>query len=140
MVLKATANDRLHLGFYHDEFRGHRSGLCRSDASDNGAVNDKTGYRSGNKSSFLDESQFYLKMDVFLFGSEHTGLARIRYHHTCFTPGVMIWATHGYMTRIPCIQCRWQASLDISDLDMPFFKTLKTIWNSSPLSVTAFCR
>ncbi|GFW72621.1 uncharacterized protein TNCV_3798491 [Trichonephila clavipes] len=30
MVLKATANDRRHLTLCHDEFRGHRSGLCRS--------------------------------------------------------------------------------------------------------------
>ncbi|GFV01716.1 uncharacterized protein TNCV_2187241 [Trichonephila clavipes] len=30
MVLKATANDRRHLAFCHDEFRGPRSGLCRS--------------------------------------------------------------------------------------------------------------
>ncbi|GFT43141.1 uncharacterized protein TNCV_5119921 [Trichonephila clavipes] len=31
MVLKATANDRRHLTRCHDEFRGPRSGLCRSD-------------------------------------------------------------------------------------------------------------
>ncbi|GFV78392.1 uncharacterized protein TNCV_95491 [Trichonephila clavipes] len=30
MVLKATANDRRHLALCHDEFRGPRSGLCRS--------------------------------------------------------------------------------------------------------------
>ncbi|GFX21789.1 uncharacterized protein TNCV_2310681 [Trichonephila clavipes] len=30
MVLKATANDRRHLELSHDEFRGPRSGLCRS--------------------------------------------------------------------------------------------------------------
>ncbi|GFX77438.1 uncharacterized protein TNCV_2956341 [Trichonephila clavipes] len=30
MVLKATANDRRHLALGHDEFRGPRSGLCRS--------------------------------------------------------------------------------------------------------------
>ncbi|GFT67346.1 uncharacterized protein TNCV_2360041 [Trichonephila clavipes] len=30
MVLKATANDRRHLAFCHDEFRGPQSGLCRS--------------------------------------------------------------------------------------------------------------
>ncbi|GFW35938.1 uncharacterized protein TNCV_1927671 [Trichonephila clavipes] len=31
MVLKAMANDRCHLALCHDEFRGSRSGLCRSD-------------------------------------------------------------------------------------------------------------
>ncbi|GFY32157.1 uncharacterized protein TNCV_3556651 [Trichonephila clavipes] len=30
MVLKATANDRRHLALCHDEFRGPRSGICRS--------------------------------------------------------------------------------------------------------------
>ncbi|GFU65728.1 hypothetical protein TNCV_5058621 [Trichonephila clavipes] len=30
MVVKATANDRRHLALCHDEFRGPRSGLCRS--------------------------------------------------------------------------------------------------------------
>ncbi|GFV45299.1 transposable element Tcb2 transposase [Trichonephila clavipes] len=30
MVLKATTNDRRHLAIYHDEFRGPKSGLCRS--------------------------------------------------------------------------------------------------------------
>ncbi|GFX61231.1 hypothetical protein TNCV_3407061 [Trichonephila clavipes] len=30
MVLKATANDRRHVALCHDEFRGPRSGLCRS--------------------------------------------------------------------------------------------------------------
>ncbi|GFV55488.1 uncharacterized protein TNCV_3776751 [Trichonephila clavipes] len=30
MVLKATANDSRHLALCHDEFRGPRSGLCRS--------------------------------------------------------------------------------------------------------------
>ncbi|GFW63957.1 uncharacterized protein TNCV_706631 [Trichonephila clavipes] len=30
MVLKATSNDRRHLALGHDEFRGPRSGLCRS--------------------------------------------------------------------------------------------------------------
>ncbi|GFX41593.1 uncharacterized protein TNCV_3109891 [Trichonephila clavipes] len=30
MVIKATANDRRHLALCHDEFRGPRSGLCRS--------------------------------------------------------------------------------------------------------------
>ncbi|GFX66839.1 uncharacterized protein TNCV_3049371 [Trichonephila clavipes] len=30
MVLKATVNDRCHLALCHDEFRGPRSGLCRS--------------------------------------------------------------------------------------------------------------
>ncbi|GFX58080.1 uncharacterized protein TNCV_4048381 [Trichonephila clavipes] len=30
MMLKATANDRRHLALCHDEFRGPRSGLCRS--------------------------------------------------------------------------------------------------------------
>ncbi|GFX24156.1 hypothetical protein TNCV_2436491 [Trichonephila clavipes] len=30
MVLKATTNDRRHLALCHDEFRGPRSGLCRS--------------------------------------------------------------------------------------------------------------
>ncbi|GFW20211.1 monocarboxylate transporter 12 [Trichonephila clavipes] len=30
MVLKASANDRRHLALCHDEFRGPRSGLCRS--------------------------------------------------------------------------------------------------------------
>ncbi|GFV56527.1 hypothetical protein TNCV_2276651 [Trichonephila clavipes] len=30
MVLKAMANDRRHLAFCHDEFRGPRSDLCRS--------------------------------------------------------------------------------------------------------------
>ncbi|GFV93873.1 uncharacterized protein TNCV_1811281 [Trichonephila clavipes] len=30
MVLKATAYDRCHLALCHDEFRGPRSGLCRS--------------------------------------------------------------------------------------------------------------
>ncbi|GFW94566.1 uncharacterized protein TNCV_4246071 [Trichonephila clavipes] len=30
MVLKATANDRRHLALCHEEFRGPRSGLCRS--------------------------------------------------------------------------------------------------------------
>ncbi|GFX09014.1 uncharacterized protein TNCV_4165931 [Trichonephila clavipes] len=30
MVLKAAANDRRHLALCHDEFRGPRSGLCRS--------------------------------------------------------------------------------------------------------------
>ncbi|GFW79549.1 hypothetical protein TNCV_128541 [Trichonephila clavipes] len=29
-MLKATANDRRHLALCHDEFRGPRSGLCRS--------------------------------------------------------------------------------------------------------------
>ncbi|GFU79348.1 uncharacterized protein TNCV_2138711 [Trichonephila clavipes] len=32
MVLKATANDRRHLALCLDEFRGPRSGLCRSEA------------------------------------------------------------------------------------------------------------
>ncbi|GFU37466.1 hypothetical protein TNCV_4274081 [Trichonephila clavipes] len=31
MVLKATADDRRHLTLCHDEFRGSRSGLCRSE-------------------------------------------------------------------------------------------------------------
>ncbi|GFX04826.1 hypothetical protein TNCV_2248091 [Trichonephila clavipes] len=31
MVLKATANNMRHLAFCHDEFRGPRPGLCRSD-------------------------------------------------------------------------------------------------------------
>ncbi|GFT30386.1 hypothetical protein TNCV_2376821 [Trichonephila clavipes] len=30
MALKATANDRRHLALCHEEFRGPRSGLCRS--------------------------------------------------------------------------------------------------------------
>ncbi|GFX65497.1 uncharacterized protein TNCV_4735451 [Trichonephila clavipes] len=30
MVLKVTDNDRRHLALCHDEFRGPRSGLCRS--------------------------------------------------------------------------------------------------------------
>ncbi|GFX15751.1 uncharacterized protein TNCV_2132371 [Trichonephila clavipes] len=30
MVFKATANDRRHLALCHDEFRGPRSGLCRT--------------------------------------------------------------------------------------------------------------
>ncbi|GFX06072.1 zinc finger protein [Trichonephila clavipes] len=34
-VLKATANDRCHLTLCHDEFRGPRSGLCRSGGSGN---------------------------------------------------------------------------------------------------------
>ncbi|GFX30695.1 hypothetical protein TNCV_4862191 [Trichonephila clavipes] len=34
MVLKTTADDRRHLAFYHDEFRGPRSGLCRSAKED----------------------------------------------------------------------------------------------------------
>ncbi|GFW82333.1 uncharacterized protein TNCV_3818141 [Trichonephila clavipes] len=29
-VIKATANDRHHLALCHDEYRGPRSGLCRS--------------------------------------------------------------------------------------------------------------
>ncbi|GFV91016.1 hypothetical protein TNCV_1248991 [Trichonephila clavipes] len=33
MMLKATDNDRRHLALCHDEFRGLRSGLCRSDLS-----------------------------------------------------------------------------------------------------------
>ncbi|GFT07038.1 uncharacterized protein TNCV_1415821 [Trichonephila clavipes] len=33
MVLKATANDRHHLALCQDEFRGPRSGLCRSGSS-----------------------------------------------------------------------------------------------------------
>ncbi|GFW31455.1 uncharacterized protein TNCV_1288021 [Trichonephila clavipes] len=35
IVLKATANDRRHLALCHDEFRGPRSGLCRSDGIGN---------------------------------------------------------------------------------------------------------
>ncbi|GFV59196.1 uncharacterized protein TNCV_2339371 [Trichonephila clavipes] len=35
MVLKATANDRRHLALCHDEFRGPRSGLCRSGSISN---------------------------------------------------------------------------------------------------------
>ncbi|GFX90915.1 hypothetical protein TNCV_3167461 [Trichonephila clavipes] len=35
MVLKATDNDRRHLALCHDEFRGPRSGLCRSVAGSN---------------------------------------------------------------------------------------------------------
>ncbi|GFS78490.1 uncharacterized protein TNCV_3147461 [Trichonephila clavipes] len=35
MVLKTTANDRRHLALYHDEFRGPRSGLCRSGGMSN---------------------------------------------------------------------------------------------------------
>ncbi|GFV99436.1 uncharacterized protein TNCV_1514061 [Trichonephila clavipes] len=34
MVLKATANDRRHLALCHDEFRWHRSGHCRSGATE----------------------------------------------------------------------------------------------------------
>ncbi|GFW58854.1 hypothetical protein TNCV_4046931 [Trichonephila clavipes] len=30
MLLKTTAEDRRHLVFFHDEFRGPRSGLCRT--------------------------------------------------------------------------------------------------------------
>ncbi|GFW50339.1 hypothetical protein TNCV_4697541 [Trichonephila clavipes] len=37
MVLKATANDRRHLALCHDEFRGPRSGLCRSEFRHNEA-------------------------------------------------------------------------------------------------------
>ncbi|GFV83043.1 hypothetical protein TNCV_1180571 [Trichonephila clavipes] len=33
MVLKATANDKRHLALCHDEYRGPRSGLCRSGES-----------------------------------------------------------------------------------------------------------
>ncbi|GFY08698.1 uncharacterized protein TNCV_5006111 [Trichonephila clavipes] len=40
MVLKSTANDRRHLALCHDEFRGPRSGLCRS--GDKVAKNDTT--------------------------------------------------------------------------------------------------
>ncbi|GFV61196.1 uncharacterized protein TNCV_499881 [Trichonephila clavipes] len=35
MVLKATANERRHLALCHGEFRGPRSGLCRSGAIGN---------------------------------------------------------------------------------------------------------
>ncbi|GFW66060.1 uncharacterized protein TNCV_588861 [Trichonephila clavipes] len=35
MVLKATANNRRHLALCHDEFRGPRSGLCRSSGISN---------------------------------------------------------------------------------------------------------
>ncbi|GFW83807.1 uncharacterized protein TNCV_669201 [Trichonephila clavipes] len=35
MVLKATANDRRHLALCRDEFRGSRSGLCRSGGTSN---------------------------------------------------------------------------------------------------------
>ncbi|GFW50863.1 uncharacterized protein TNCV_3591451 [Trichonephila clavipes] len=38
MVLKATANDRRHLVLCHDEFRGPRSGLCRSGGISNNNV------------------------------------------------------------------------------------------------------
>ncbi|GFU97418.1 uncharacterized protein TNCV_1912731 [Trichonephila clavipes] len=40
MVLKATANDMRHLTFCHEEFRGPRSGLCRSGGISNN--NNKT--------------------------------------------------------------------------------------------------
>ncbi|GFS53780.1 hypothetical protein TNCV_731601 [Trichonephila clavipes] len=33
MVLKAMANDRRHFALCHDQFRGPRSGLCRSGIS-----------------------------------------------------------------------------------------------------------
>ncbi|GFY11894.1 uncharacterized protein TNCV_4973941 [Trichonephila clavipes] len=36
---KATANDRRHLALYHDEFRGPRSGLCRSGGISNNSSN-----------------------------------------------------------------------------------------------------
>ncbi|GFV43259.1 uncharacterized protein TNCV_72161 [Trichonephila clavipes] len=39
MVLKATANDWRHLAFCHDEFRGPRSGLCRSGGISNNKNN-----------------------------------------------------------------------------------------------------
>ncbi|GFX35930.1 uncharacterized protein TNCV_4214521 [Trichonephila clavipes] len=38
MVLKATANDRRHLALCHDEFRGPRSGLCRSGGISNNRI------------------------------------------------------------------------------------------------------
>ncbi|GFU55222.1 uncharacterized protein TNCV_427221 [Trichonephila clavipes] len=39
MALKATANDRHHLALCHDEFRGPRSGLCRSGGISNNKNN-----------------------------------------------------------------------------------------------------
>ncbi|GFV24587.1 uncharacterized protein TNCV_1914491 [Trichonephila clavipes] len=38
VVLKATANDRRHLSLCHDEFRGPRSGLCRSGGISNNNI------------------------------------------------------------------------------------------------------
>ncbi|GFU07733.1 uncharacterized protein TNCV_4164281 [Trichonephila clavipes] len=43
MVLKATANDRRHLALCHDEFRGPRSGLCRSAFQTTGTAVRKVG-------------------------------------------------------------------------------------------------
>ncbi|GFV50864.1 uncharacterized protein TNCV_3921571 [Trichonephila clavipes] len=43
MVLKATANGRRHLALCDDEFRGPRSGLCRSGGVSNNNKKLKTG-------------------------------------------------------------------------------------------------
>ncbi|GFS48296.1 uncharacterized protein TNCV_2296741 [Trichonephila clavipes] len=39
MVLKATANDRCHIAHCHEEFRGPRSGICRSGGISNNNCN-----------------------------------------------------------------------------------------------------
>ncbi|GFX98299.1 hypothetical protein TNCV_4909421 [Trichonephila clavipes] len=43
-VLKATANDRRHLALCHDEFRGFRSGLCRSSGISNNNNNNRSNF------------------------------------------------------------------------------------------------
>ncbi|GFW75696.1 hypothetical protein TNCV_4428791 [Trichonephila clavipes] len=80
MALKATVNDRRHLTLCHDEFRGPRSGLCRSGGiSNNIHVFPGIGTQALRLFAGLDPKQFNVGIRSKLFGAGCQLRCRPRY-------------------------------------------------------------
>ncbi|GFV90106.1 uncharacterized protein TNCV_4378221 [Trichonephila clavipes] len=83
MVLKAMAKDRCHLALCHDEFRGPRSGLCRSGGISNNNKNSLYNHIFGGSNITIqssmrdigDEPRSYIKDDTYA-GIPHSKISQ----------------------------------------------------------------